>query len=244
MIARLNGMRAQAGFASLPTADELWLAQDMMVVTTLATFDTAVLPGWQFVRHVGPVLEDEKVAVPIQIPWSRENENPLVLMSFSIALEQRSVTKLQCGLDALADLPLHVVATTGGIVDPNELVVPANAVVLKYAAHDHILERASLAITHGGHGTAMRALRHGVPMIVIPGLAHDQSPNAATLQEWGTGIALAGDADASAIRDAAQLILSTHSYRLNAKNRSMALANVESASNAADELEALVAEVS
>jgi UDP:flavonoid glycosyltransferase YjiC (YdhE family) len=33
----------------------------------------------------------------------------------------------------------------------------------------------------------MRSRRHGVPMIVMPGLAHDQAPNAATLQEWGAG---------------------------------------------------------
>jgi UDP:flavonoid glycosyltransferase YjiC (YdhE family) len=96
------------------------------------------------------------------------------LVSFSTGFEQRNVDKVQRALDALADLPVHVVATTGGIVAPNEVATPANAVVLNYAAHDPIMRRAALVMTHGGHGTAMRAMRHGVPMVVIPGLAGDQ----------------------------------------------------------------------
>lgn len=237
----LNGMRQQAGFSSLPELDRLWLDCDRIIVTTLAEFDSEPLPGWQSVRHVGPVLEDEKVAVPAALPWPEDDPTPLVLMSFSTGFEQRSVQKLQNGLDALADLPVHVVATTGGIVDPTELRPAPNAVVFKYAAHDPILRSARLAVTHGGHGTLMRCLSHGVPMVLIPGLAHDQAPNAAIMEQWGTGVALAGDAGSAAIREAAQHILSTPSYRQNAQLRSSSLQGVDGAANAADEIEALLA---
>jgi len=54
---------------------------------------------------------------------------------------------------------------------PNELATPQNAIVLNYAAHDPIIRRAALVMTHGGHGTAMRSLLHGVPMVIVPGLA-------------------------------------------------------------------------
>ena len=145
---------------------------------------------------------------------------------------------MQRTLDALAELPVHVVATTGGIVAPNELAAPANAIVLNYAAHDPIMRRAALVVTHGGHGTAMRALRHGVPMVVIPGLAGDQPYVAAAVAEWGAGQALPGDAAMEAIRTAAQEVLFTPSYRERARQRAMALAGVDGAINAADELEA------
>jgi UDP:flavonoid glycosyltransferase YjiC (YdhE family) len=46
-------------------------------------------------------------------------------------------------------------------------------------------------------------------MVVLPGLAHDQAPNAATMEHWGVGVALPGDADAATIRAAAARILST-----------------------------------
>jgi UDP:flavonoid glycosyltransferase YjiC (YdhE family) len=112
--------------------------------------------------------------------------------------------------------------------------------VLNYAAHDPIIRRAALVVTHGGHGTAMRTLRHGVPMVVIPGLAGDQPFVAAAVQEWGAGAALPGDADVAAIRAAAQEVLSVASYRSAARQRSAALAGADGAANAADEVEVLL----
>jgi MGT family glycosyltransferase len=239
MIARLDGMRQQAGFGALPPLDALWRPCDRIVSTSLAEFDAPRAPGWENVRHVGPALEDEKFAIPTDLPWSEGDPTPLVLVSFSTGFEQRNVDKLQRALDALADLPVHVVATTGGIVAPNELATPANAAVLSYAAHDPIMRRAALVMTHGGHGTAMRALRHGVPMVVIPGLAGDQPFVAAAVQEWGAGRALAGDADVAAMREAAQDVLANPAYRRAAQARSTSLRDVDGAASAAREVEAL-----
>jgi UDP:flavonoid glycosyltransferase YjiC (YdhE family) len=240
MTTTLDGMRQQAGFAALPVLDELWRSRDRVVSTSLGAFDAAPLPGWDLVRHAGPVLEDEKFAVPTPLPWSENDATPLVLVSFSTGFEQRNVDKLQHALDALSDQPVHVVATTGGIVAPNELASPPNAIVLNYAAHDPILRRAALVVTHGGHGTAMRALRHGVPMVVIPGLAGDQPFVAAAIQEWGAGRALPGDAGSEAMRAAAQEVLSAPSFRDNARQRAAALAGIDGADNAADEVEKLI----
>jgi MGT family glycosyltransferase len=240
MIATLDGMRQQAGFSGLPELDALWRPRDCIVSTSLASFDAPPEAGWDMVRHVGPVLEDERFAVPTVLPWPDRDPTPLVLVSFSTGFEQRNVDKVQRALDALAELPVHVVATTGGIVAPNELAAPANAVVLNYAAHDPIMRRAALVVTHGGHGTAMRTLRHGVPMVVIPGLAGDQPYVAAAMQEFGAGLALPGDADAAAIRAAAQQVLDTPSFRLHAARRAEALAGVNGAAHAADAVEALL----
>jgi UDP:flavonoid glycosyltransferase YjiC (YdhE family) len=240
MIATLDGMRQQAGFPGLPALDQLWRPRERIISTSLAEFDVPPAPGWDMVRHAGPVLEDEKFAVPTVLPWPESDPTPLVLVSFSTGFEQRNVDKVQRALDALADLPVRVVATTGGIVAPNELAAPDNAIVLNYAAHDPILRRAALVVGHGGHGTAMRALLHGVPMVVIPGLAGDQPFVAAAVQEWGAGIALPGDADADAMRAAAKEVLATASYRENAGRRARPLAANDGAANAANEVEALL----
>jgi MGT family glycosyltransferase len=241
MIARLNGMRRQAGFGSLPPLDALWQSTDRIIVTAAAAFDAVPTQGWDSVRHVGPVLESEKVAVPTPLPWATDDPAPLVLVSFSTGFEQRAPDKFQRCLDALGSLPVHVVTTTGGIVAPDELRAPANACVLSYAAHDPILRGAALVVTHGGHGTAMRSLRHGVPMIVMPGLAHDQPCIAETVQEWGVGRALPGDAAVEAIRSAAREILAKPSYRKRAQARATALRGVDGASAAAEEIEGLIA---
>lgn len=240
MTATLDGMRLQAGFAGLPALDELWRRRDRVVSTSLAAFDAAPVAGWEMVRHAGPVLEDEKFAVPTPLPWADSDPTPLVMVSFSTGFEQRNVDKVQRALDALSELPVHVVATTGGIVAPNEVATPPNAIVLNYAAHDPIMRRAALVVTHGGHGTAMRALRHGVPMVIIPGLAGDQPYVAAAVQEWGAGRALPGDASAEAMGAAAKAVLAAPTYKSNAAQRAAALAGVDGAANAAGEVEALL----
>ena len=240
MFTTLDGMRQQAGFPGLPPLDDLWRPRERIVSTSLGELDAPPMPGWDMVRHAGPVLEDEKFALPAVLPWQADDPTPLVMVSFSTGFEQRNVDKLQRTLDALADFPVHVVATTGGIVAPNELASPRNAVVLDYAAHDPIMQRAALVVTHGGHGTAMRTLRHGVPMVVIPGLAGDQPFVAAAVAEWGCGRALPGDASVDAIRAAAHDVLSTPSFKESAKQRSAALAGVDGGANAANEVEALL----
>jgi UDP:flavonoid glycosyltransferase YjiC (YdhE family) len=140
----------------------------------------------------------------------------------------------------MADVSIHVVATTGGIVAPDELAIPSNAAVFNYAAHDPILRLAALAVVHGGHGTLMRSVRHGVPMVVIPGLAHDQAPNSVTVRDCGAGRALPEDASVEAIRSAVQDVVTTPSYRLTARQLSKALTGVDGAHNAANEVESLL----
>jgi MGT family glycosyltransferase len=237
-----DDMRQKAGFPGHPGLDQLWQSRDRIISTSLAAFDAVRLPGWDTVRHVGPVLEDEKFAVPTILPWAEDDATPLLLVSFSTGFEQRNVEKVQRALDALAELPVHVVATTGGIVAPNELASPTNAMVLNYAAHDPIIRRAALVVTHGGHGTAMRSLLHGVPMVIIPGLAGDQPYVAAAVQEFGAGLALPGDASSEAIRTAVQKVLSEPSFREAAKQRATMLDGVDGAANAAEEVEALLFE--
>lgn len=235
-----DGMRQRAGFEALPGFDNLWRPHERVISTSLEEFDAPASPGWDMVRHTGPVFEGGDFERQTTLPWAENDPTPLVMVSFSTAFEQRDVPKLQRSLDALAGLPVHIVVTTGGIVAPNELTAPNNAVVLEYAAHDPIIRRAALVVTHGGYGTVMRALRHGVPMVIVTGITNDQPFVAAAVQEWGIGRALLGDASVQAIRAETQEVLSTSLYRDNARRRSVALAGVDGAANAADEIEALL----
>jgi UDP:flavonoid glycosyltransferase YjiC (YdhE family) len=237
---KIAGMHAGAGFAPWPTREDLWKAQDHVFVTSVAALDDAPLPGWDHVRHVGPVLDTEEVARPIDLPF--EDEKPLVLLSLSTT-ELASLERLQTALDALADLPVNVIATSSPLIDPANLAVPANAHVVSYIDHDPILERAALTVTHGGHGTLMRTLRAGVPAVVIPGMPHDQVPNGALLAKHGAGIPVAGDADAAAIRAAARAILQDPSYSAAAQALAPLITPLNGAKAAADGLEGIAAHV-
>ena len=54
---------------------------------------------------------------------------------------------------------------------------PDNVTVTRWARHAEVLPHCSAVITHGGHGTVMKALIAGVPLIVVP-LGRDQPDNA------------------------------------------------------------------
>jgi UDP:flavonoid glycosyltransferase YjiC (YdhE family) len=241
IFATFSDMRQKAGHSPLPSLDDLWRPRERLISTSLGAFDAPPQDGWSHVVHVGPALEDEKFAVPTPLPWPDDDTRPLALVSFSTGFEQRNVDKVQRTLDALADAPLRVVATTGGIVAPSEVAAPANAIVLDYAAHDPILARAAVVVGHGGHGTAMRAMRHGVPMAIIPGVAGDQPYVAAAIDEWGAGVALPADAAPEAIRDAVDRLIAEPRYRAEARRRAAALAGVDGATAAAAEVEATLA---
>ena len=54
-----------------------------------------------------------------------------------------------------------------------DLDPPPNVTVVRSAPHTQALEHAAVAISHGGHGTTMKALAAGVPTLVLP-LGRDQ----------------------------------------------------------------------
>jgi UDP:flavonoid glycosyltransferase YjiC (YdhE family) len=123
-----------------------------------------------------------------------------------------------------------------------ELKAPSNAVVLRYASHDALMSRASVVLTHGGHGTAMRSLRSGLPMVVTPAGAGDQPFVAAAVAEWGAGRALRPDASAEDLRGAVEAVLGDEAYRAKARGIARQLEGTDGAAAAASSLERLVSQ--
>src|SRR6476661_490429 len=102
---------------------------------------------------------------------------------------------------ALADEPLHVVATYPSGV-PDGIAVPPNATVRKFAPHGIVLDRAVCAITHGGMGATQKALARGVPVCVVP-FGRDQLEVARRVEVAGAGVRLpARRLDAERLRGA------------------------------------------
>ena len=240
MLAMLGALRVEAGFDPLPTAlEDLWMSRDELLVTTLEELDRppAGLAPANKIHHVGPVLEAERNAAPVTLPWSASDPTPLVLVSFSTMPEQGSVPKFQRTIDAIAGLAVHAVVTVGDSIDAGALAPAANVAVFATADHDALMRQSSLVVTHGGHGIMMRALKHGLPMVVIPGLASDQPVNAAAVQTWGAGKALPPDATTHMIRAAIEDVLGSPQNLAKAQQLSQKLVGVDGAANAADELE-------
>lgn len=239
-VAMQSETRQRAGFHALPDLDTLWGTREVLHVNTLAAFDGDPATAWANVVHGAPVLAQERRAVQVEPPWDADDPTPIVLLSFSTVPEQRDVSAVQRALDALAPLPVHVAATTGGIVDPVELAAPANAWLVPFADHDQLMARATMVVGHGGHGTTMRALSHGLPIVGMPAKGADQAPITRLLEQWQVGVALPPDADAPQIRSGVETVLADDTYQREAAARADALVGTDGAALAASSIEALL----
>ena len=117
-------------------------------------------------------------------------------------------------LEAVADLPVSIVATTGNSLDPTELgPLPSNVVVERFVPQSLLLPICSAVICHAGAGTALGALAFGRPLVLLP-MGADQFGNAAAVADAGAGIMLDPQAATpAAIRSALGRLLDTDSYR-------------------------------
>lgn len=115
---------------------------------------------------------------------------------------------------ALAALPVEAVVTSGGVVLGDELRGAANVTVNGWLPHDSLLPEIDLVIGHGGHSTTLKALAHGIPLLVLPiNPILDQRRVGRTLEAAGVARVLRRAASASEIRAAVTAILEDQPLR-------------------------------
>jgi len=143
-------------------------------------------PDWgDAVHFIGAcAFEPATARVP---DWVGAIEGPVVLVNTS-SIAQGDAELGRAALRALADEPLHVVATFPAGV-PAGLPRTPNSTVCRFVHHTALLDRAVCAVTHGGMGTTVKALDRGVPVCVVP-YARDQAEVARRVQMAGCGTRL------------------------------------------------------
>jgi MGT family glycosyltransferase len=151
-------------------------------------------------------------------------------------LWQSAPGTLQRAFDALADLPLRVLLTTGGASAPEALIAPANAVVRGFVPHVAVLPHVALAITHAGRGTVMAALPHVVPLVCQPSLGADQPIIAARVEALGAGKSIKPGASADEIRSAVLHVLREPAYQASAQRLAELIGREDGAARGAAEL--------
>ena len=98
---------------------------------------------------------------------------------------------LRAALAGLARAPVRVIATYNGRVPDPPVDVPANAVLVPWLSYARTMPACDLVVTHGGHGTLVRALACGCPVVVCPA-GGDMPENAARADWAGLGVRLPG----------------------------------------------------
>jgi UDP:flavonoid glycosyltransferase YjiC (YdhE family) len=125
-------------------------------------------------------------------------------------------------------------------VDPATLRAPANVVVLRSAPHAQVFREADAVVTHAGHGTVIRALASGLPLVCIP-MGRDQPDIAARVVHRGAGLRLSPGASPAKLRKAIQRVVTEPHFREAAQRLAAAIARETEADRGVEELESLAA---
>ena len=235
-LAITNARRAELGLPAVERLGDIHDACACALVALPKEFEPDV-PEAANVLRIGPVLDAPPLCCQVDEVDVRAGATPLVLVSLSTS-EQGQADLLQRCVDAVAQMPVNAIVTTGPSIDPASLTAGANTQVLRYMPHAEILPSASLVITHAGAGTTMAALGHGVPLLCTP-MGRDQFFNAEQVQTLGAGRMLLPDADSDAIALAAKDILADSRFAAEAKRMADAIGGYGGAAQAATALEAL-----
>ncbi|MEV6480029.1 glycosyltransferase [Streptomyces sp. NPDC051576] len=123
-----------------------------------------------------------------ELPSSLENRDasrPLVYLTLGTAFGEAGV--LRTAVEGLSRLRADVIVSAGGGTAAADLGdVPANVLVERWVPQSDLLPHVDLVVSHGGSGTTLESLAHGLPHLVIPQGA-DQFSNAQMVVDAGAG---------------------------------------------------------
>jgi MGT family glycosyltransferase len=212
------------------------ISEELAIV---ATFPQLEYPrAWPAHVHVTGPFGFELPYPDIELPAGNE---PLVLVAASTA-QDPDCRLIRVALDALADEPIRVLATTNGHYPAEPLPVPPpNARLVDWLSYSQVLPEADLVICHGGHGTVARVLGAGVPVVCVPALG-DMTETAARVTWAGAGVMLPWRLlGARSLRLATRKALAEGSFAARAGDLGAWAASHDGAGRAAELVEELAA---
>jgi MGT family glycosyltransferase len=217
----LNAARRALGLAPISRTFELHERVQRALVLSCEAFDYAGPPFPGHVRFVGAELADPHWAAPLRAPWAADDARPLVLVALSSTFQDQGAT-LQRIIDALGALDVRAVVTKGPALRDQELRAPSNVFVVEAAPHGQLLREAALVVSHCGHGTTLKTLAAGVPLLCMP-MGRDQVDNAARVVHHGAGIRISRKASVDRIRAGVSALLADPVYRASAARMARAI---------------------
>jgi UDP:flavonoid glycosyltransferase YjiC (YdhE family) len=177
--------------------------------SVLTPADTPIAPTAPYLRALPPDSPDAVLPAWIDGLGSR----PLIYVS-----DQRGLEIFPRLLAGLRDVDADIVTTVGDGLDPTALgSQPGHIHLERFLPLGALLPRCSLVLFHGGSGTLVQAITHGLPMVILP-LGADQPENAMRCAELGVSRTLdQAHLTPEHIREVVLDVLHTPSYRRSAE---------------------------
>jgi UDP:flavonoid glycosyltransferase YjiC (YdhE family) len=231
--AELNETRSRLGLPPLSWVHG-GISQRLAMVATFPQLEYPRRTPLPNTHVVGP-LQWEPPFGDVALP---PGTDPLVLIAPSTA-QDRDGRMLRAALAGLADLPVRVLASTNRRGETDGFDVPPNARLVDWVSYSRTMPLCDLVVCHVGHGTLMRALSAGVPVVACPA-AGDMNENAARADWAGVGVRLPRRlVTETGLRLAVQRALATPSLTVRARALTDWAATHDPGTRAADLVEQL-----
>ncbi len=228
----LNHTREQVGLPPL-SHPHGGTSQELALVATFPQLEYP-RPWPSHVHVVGPLMW-EPPAQEVLLP---PGDDPLVLIAPSTS-QDPDHRLLHAALRGLADAPVRVLATYNRRLPSRPLPVPDNTTVVDWVSYARTLPHCDAIVCHAGHGTLVRALSFGVPVIVCP-VAGDMNENAARLVWAGAGVRIPRRfISPRPLRHAVELALGDASIRCRAQELAAWVSKHDAGARAAVRIERL-----
>ncbi|BCS32524.1 glycosyl transferase [Luteitalea sp. TBR-22] len=232
----LNEARVALGLPPVAFVFEQLLRLPRALVLTSREYDFVPSGLPAHVRYVGPQLDDPSWPEPWSSPWPDDAGEPLVLVSLG-STYQRQDEAFRRIVEALGALPVRGLATLGSLAAPS-WAPPPNVRLVASARHASVLPHASAVVCHGGHGTVLKSLAHGLPVLVMP-FGRDQKDNGARVEACGAGLVTSPRASTQRIASDLRRLLEEGGFREAARRMAEVIARDVREDRAVAEMEAL-----
>ncbi|GAB4214791.1 MAG: glycosyltransferase [Roseiflexaceae bacterium] len=181
--APLDALRAAHGLPPDPTL--AMLSRWLFLSPFPPSYRDPAFPPPPNTHPLRPAAARAASAVPAR-PWQPALPNaPAVYFTLGTVFNVESGDLFERVLAGLRELPLNVIATVGNEIDPAEFgPQPGHIQIARYIPQAAILPHCTAVISHGGSGSVMGTLAHGLPMLLLP-MGADQPLNAARCAELG-----------------------------------------------------------
>jgi UDP:flavonoid glycosyltransferase YjiC (YdhE family) len=212
-------------------------AANLVLHATDRTFDLSFDRLPEHHHYVGPLgIWEPPGAAPAYLD---EPGDPWVLVSIS-SQSQDDLALAQAATEAIDGKPIRAVVTVGPGHAPSEIAGGrSNIRVEQVVSHRAVLERGELLLSHAGHGSVMKALWIGRPMVLVP-WGRDQPGVATRAAALGVAVVVPRrEASAEALSSAIDAALADDEMRAASARHSARLQTTDPPGSAADLIEQL-----
>ncbi|MFK3979408.1 nucleotide disphospho-sugar-binding domain-containing protein [Micromonospora sp. NPDC050397] len=214
-LGRFNQIRQDHGLTPTSTVSGQYGRADRCMVLSYRCFDPAASSVPDRVVYVG---------APVELPrWPLVDtaaRDANLVIGLSTLADPSGSAQLDRLLAAVGGLAARVFVL--GEVDAATRTIPPNVTLTGFVQPSDLFARATGVVTQGGHGTVLRALAHGVPILGIPSMI-DQYENVRRAVSLGAAIEARWDAPADELRDRLRNLLTDDAYRVHARRVAEAL---------------------